>query len=299
MANYNNEKYVSEAIKSVVFQTYKNWELVIVDDCSTDNSVNVIKKELKDKRIRFFENDKNIGFTGTLRKLVDLAKKETVCILDSDDFIEKNTLNIVNDAVRHNPGCGYFYTQCYYCDKNLKPVHLGFSKRIVEGKTNLHNSSVVAMRIFKKKDYFKTYGYDESIKYAEDIDLTFKLEEKTNLFFIDKPLYYYRVLPKSQTHSFLNTQINRSSTALAKLNAYKRRLGTDIPNLSENEVSEVLFFGLITSLLSFRFKLFLKFFRELFLINPLFFLKISFYVLLLNKVSKIIKLKKEKPLLKI
>jgi len=298
-ANFNNEKYLAEAINSVVCQTYENWELVVIDDCSTDNSGEIIKDYLHDARIKYFKNEKNIGFTLTLKKLIEKANGEVLCILDSDDAIDENALKEIAAAYENNPDCGFVYTQCYYCDENLKPVHLGFSKKIPAGKSNLQDNSVVAMRTYKKSEYLKTSGYDEGIKFAEDIDLTLKMEEVTKLHFIDKPLYYYRILPKSQTHSFKNTQINRSSTALAKLNAYKRRLGTNIPNLDKNGISEVLFFGVLTGVLARRPGLALKFFKELFAINPLFFLKISFYMLLLKKAEKILKLKKEKPLLKI
>jgi hypothetical protein len=176
---------------------------------------------------------------------------------------------------------------------------LGFSGNVPKGKTNLHMNSVVAMRTFKKEVYYQTSGYDEEVLFAEDIDLTFKMEEVTKIYFLDKSLYYYRVLPDSQTHSFKNIRINRSSTALAKLNAYKRRLGANIPNLNKAEISEVLFWGIINVLLAVRLKLALKFKINLFRIYPIFFLDPRFYTLLFKKMIKILKLKKEKPLLRI
>ena len=147
------------------------------------------------------------------------------------------------------------------------------------------------MRTFRKADYFKTGGYSKKTKYAEDIDIILKLEEVTKLFFLDKPLYFYRVLPKSQTHSFKNEMINRSSTALAKLNAYRRRLNTSFPNLNKPEIAEVLFFGIFIALFTGRFKLTIKFIKNLFRINPLFFLQPKFYYLIFKKAFKIFKLK--------
>jgi hypothetical protein len=86
---------------------------------------------------------------------------------------------------------------------------------------------------------------------------------------------------------------------LAKLNAYKRRLGANIPNLNKAEISEVLFWGIINVLLAVRLKLALKFKINLFRIYPIFFLDPRFYTLLFKKMIKILKLKKEKPLLRI
>jgi len=155
------------------------------------------------------------------------------------------------------------------------------------------------MRTFTKKAYLKTTGYDKNILFAEDIDLVLKIEEVSKLYFIDKPLYYYRILPKSQTHSFKNTQINRSSTALAKLNAYKRRLNTKILNLEKYEISAVLFFGIINALLAKRFNLVLKFIMEILKIEQFFLFDLKFYQQLIMKIKKIIKLKKQKPFLSI
>jgi len=70
MANYNNSKYIAETIQSVLDQKFKDWELVIVDDCSTDNSIKVIKPYLKDVRIRLLKNKVNIGYIGTLKRLI-------------------------------------------------------------------------------------------------------------------------------------------------------------------------------------------------------------------------------------
>jgi GT2 family glycosyltransferase len=299
MANFNNGCFIKKAIESVRLQTLSEWELVIIDDASADDSVSSIKPFLSDFRIRFSQNKKNLGYIETLKILIALAKSPIIVILDSDDTLAEDALEKVILIYQSKSDYGLVYTQCYYCDENLHPVHLGFSAPIPEGKTNLHVNRVNAMRTFKKEAYLKTAGYDEKCLYAEDIDLTLKLEEVAKPYFIDKPLYYYRVLPKSQTHRFKNTRINRSSTALAKFNAHKRRLGTDIPNLDKYELSEMLFFGIINSILAIRFNLAAKFIKELFRRNPLFFFQPRFYVIFLRKIKKIILLKKEKPLLKI
>ena len=175
--------------------------------------------------------------------------------------------------------------------------YTGAGAGIPGGKSNLHANSVVALRTYKKEIYDKTGGYDESVEFAEDIDLILKLEERTKLFFINEPLYFYRILSQSQSHSFLNTRLNRASTALAKLNAYERRLGTNLPNLNKSEISEALFFGIINSVLGVRLSLAMKFIQKQLKINPLFFLDSRFYSAVIKKVKKINQLKKEKPLL--
>ena len=91
MPNYNASKYIDASIQSVLNQTYKNFELIIVDDVSTDNSVELIKK-YKDKRIKLFINEKNSGAAISRNKALREAKGKWIAFLDSDDTWEQNKL---------------------------------------------------------------------------------------------------------------------------------------------------------------------------------------------------------------
>ena len=85
MPNYNCEKFVGETIKSVINQTYTNWEILFVDDCSTDNSIK-IAESFKDNRIRIFKNEKNSGAAVSRNWALREAKGEYIAFLDSDDI---------------------------------------------------------------------------------------------------------------------------------------------------------------------------------------------------------------------
>lgn len=85
MPNYNGSRYISEAINSVLKQTYTNWELIIVDDCSTDESLSVIKPFLADTRIRLVAQNVNQKIAKTRNKAIELAEGEYIAFLDSDD----------------------------------------------------------------------------------------------------------------------------------------------------------------------------------------------------------------------
>ena len=237
MANYNNAEYIAEAIQSVLEQTFQDWELVIVDDCSTDDSIKVIEPYLKDERIRLLQNKVNKGYIGTLKRLVYESRAELLGILDSDDAITNDAIELMYDAYQKNLGCGFIYSQFVWCDDKLNPVSKGFCDSVSPSKRNLYRDRVSAFRTFRKKDYFKTEGFDENFLYAEDKDLIFKMEEVTNLLFVDKVLYRYRSLPRSQSSDLQKGQIGRISYFLAKYEAYKRRLNTDIPNLTAKEMA--------------------------------------------------------------
>ena len=84
---FNAERYVSETIKSVLNQSYQNWEMIIVDDCSSDQSVSIVEKFLvNDKRIRILKNDINLGPGGSRNKAINAASGDIIAFLDSDDI---------------------------------------------------------------------------------------------------------------------------------------------------------------------------------------------------------------------
>ena len=86
MPSYNTEKYISESITSVQKQTYADWELIIVDDCSTDNTDEVIKPFLSDDRIKYIKNEKNSGAAVSRNRALREAKGKWIAFLDSDDL---------------------------------------------------------------------------------------------------------------------------------------------------------------------------------------------------------------------
>jgi Glycosyltransferases involved in cell wall biogenesis len=85
MPVYNAEKYVEEAIKSVIEQTYSNWELVIIDDCSTDSSMKIVHN-FKDSRIRIFYNEKNHGISYSRNRALSMSRGKYIAIMDDDDI---------------------------------------------------------------------------------------------------------------------------------------------------------------------------------------------------------------------
>lgn len=91
MPSYNTAKYISESIDSVIEQTYKNWELIIVDDCSTDNTDEVVA-QYADPRIIYLKNEKNSGAAVSRNKALRAAKGEWIAFLDSDDLWEPTKL---------------------------------------------------------------------------------------------------------------------------------------------------------------------------------------------------------------
>lgn len=191
MANHNCEKYISEAIGSVLSQTVRNFELIIVDDGSTDNSINIIKS-FDDERIKLIEHDDNKGYAYALATAMDSAVRDIIVVFDSDDVLRNNALEVVSECYKKNSDCGFVYSQFMYCDEYLKPVKTGYCKQIPEGKTAMAIDCVSHLKTFKRKDYLKSAKIDRSVCSAVDKHLVYIMEEVTNFKFVDEILYYYR-----------------------------------------------------------------------------------------------------------
>jgi glycosyltransferase involved in cell wall biosynthesis/predicted SAM-dependent methyltransferase len=223
MASYNNAKFTAQAIESVLSQTLKDWELIIIDDCSTDDSVDVIKRYLTDDRIRLIRHDVNKGYVAALKAGIADVRSDIFGILDSDDCLVAHAVQIMYRHHIYSPDCGFIYSQFMNCDENLVPKHPGFCREIPSGKTTLDVNVVSHFKTFKLRDYLRTHGYDESILYAEDKDIIHKMEEVTRLKFVDDCLYLYRELPHSLSHDAHKMAIGIMHRERAKAAACMRR----------------------------------------------------------------------------
>lgn len=110
MPNYNSEKYVQETIQSVLEQTYQNWELIFVDDCSTDNSLSLVRA-FEDERIKIFQNEKNSGAAISRNYALRVAQGKWMAFLDSDDVWEPEKLEKQLAFMVENE---YDFTYTYY-----------------------------------------------------------------------------------------------------------------------------------------------------------------------------------------
>ncbi len=223
IANYNSRAYIDQAIQSVLIQTFKEWELIIVDDSSTDDSIEIINNYFKDPRVKLIKHAHNKGYTNALKTGIGFINSKYFGILDSDDILLPDAVENMYKAHIQNPDAGLIYSQFVFCNENLRPDHLGYCKQIPSSRSNLDIDGVSHFKTFKWEYYNKTSGYDELILYAEDKDISYKMEEVSKLKFIDKILYCYRVLPNSQSNHPDRRKISLESMKKAKFNASIRR----------------------------------------------------------------------------
>lgn len=196
VANFNNGNFFKDCYQSILEQTHSDWEVIIVDDCSTDDSVNQIRKLIGyDERFRLFLNEKNLGCGYTKRRCAEFANGIICGFVDPDDTITPDALETMVEAHLANPGAALVHSSFYFCDEQLKPVQyydIAASVKVTDRFTNLEGQ-VNHFSTFKRAFYSKTKGIDSGLLRAVDQDLYLKLSETGDFFFVNKPLYNYRL----------------------------------------------------------------------------------------------------------
>lgn len=196
IAQYNNGKYLQEAIDSVKAQTYANWEIILVDDASTDNSHELYKLYKDDDRIKIYHNEENKGCGYTKRRCAELANGEICGFLDPDDALLPEALQLMVEKHLQDRKISLVHSKLIYCNENLQQMSIYlYAKKIDDNIDYLHTNrgAVTHFASFKKIFYDKTIGIDANFLRAVDQDLYYKMEEVGLLCFIDKPLYLYRL----------------------------------------------------------------------------------------------------------
>lgn len=246
IANYNNAQYLQEAIDSILVQTYHNWEVVLVDDKSTDNSFEIYRKYFGDSRFRFYFNDKNMGCGYTKRRCADLAKGELCGFLDPDDALMPSALETMVNAHTGHPECSLIYSTCYRYsgDRNAEMPIWDYIGPIPSDKDFLicRDTLVSHFVSFKKSSYDKTDGIDKSLAAAVDRDLYYRLEEQGQLLHIPIPLYYYRINnARSISIGSKQAELKAYHNCIkSELNAICRRVGTPLLKKNEEQYMEYM-----------------------------------------------------------
>ena len=137
MPSWNTERFIAETIKSVINQTYTNWELLIVDDCSTDKTDEIVAS-FNDNRIKYFHNEKNSGAALTRNKALREAKGEWIAFLDSDDLWMPEKLEHQIDFMNKN-GYSLSFTEYEKIDEDSKPLNIYVSGPDKVNKRKIYN----------------------------------------------------------------------------------------------------------------------------------------------------------------
>lgn len=211
IANYNNGRFFKDCYNSILEQTYHDWEVIIVDDASTDDSVEIIEGIIKgDKKFHLFKNEINKGCGFTKRKCVEEARGKFCGFLDPDDALLPEALEEMVNAFDKNPSAVLIHSNLFLCSETLERKALHPSAGPVQDIGDLYfnyappyNNAgpVIAFTSFLKSAYLATEGIDPYMLRAIDQDLYLKLWEVGQFFYLDKPLYLYRIHEGGISHA--------------------------------------------------------------------------------------------------
>lgn len=191
MPSYNTGRFIKETIESVLAQSYSLWELIIVDDCSTDNTDEVVKEFLTDDRIRYIKNDRNSGAAVSRNRALREAKGKWIAFLDSDDLWEPEKLQRQIIFMKENGYC-FSYTNYIEIDEESKPVGKSVTgpKRI--SKQGMYNycwmGCLTVMYDAEKVGLIQI----ADIKKNNDYAMWLKVCKKANCYLLDETLARYR-----------------------------------------------------------------------------------------------------------
>lgn len=236
----NVEKYIMESIESILQQTHADWELIILDDCSTDKTFDVASS-VKDDRIKIFKRDEKCGKIGKLKNEVIskfTKKHDFLCHVGSDDLIPKYSLKtFVNYLERHDEVgacCGNFL--CFTDDgKKWELDHVKNTGKF-DPETLLKYMCMFPLRFYRSEVIEAIGGYSNELSSAVDYDLALKISEKFIIHRIKDPItYFYRqhnnqVSTKARPEQNLNAK-NALEDALKRRNINKKVLNGHPPFL--------------------------------------------------------------------
>jgi glycosyltransferase involved in cell wall biosynthesis len=199
---YNTEKYIGEAIEGILNQTYKDFELILVNDCSTDRTLEILKEyQKKDNRIKILTNEKNLKVSATTNRGIKEAKGEYIVKQDADDWSYPDRIEKQVKYMDTHPEVVLSSGNMEMCDENMtvrNRTHFPTSHTEIMNVLLQFNPMVHSAMIYRRETFLEVGGYG-GLNTSEDYLLTMKMASKGKLGNIEDVLVKYRVLNTSLT----------------------------------------------------------------------------------------------------
>lgn len=241
IAMYNEARYIEEAVKSVLSQSYQDYEILIIDDGSTDRSGEIISK-INDDRIRIVKKQ-NTGVAHSRKIGVESAKGKYIAILDADDLFMPNRLSSQVEYLNNNLMIGGIAGEAIFITQDDKVIgktnNYRLASNYIEALASKETGFIHTSFMFRKNAMLSIGNYDEYFVQCEDLDLVLRLGEKYQVIIL--PEYNVKVRRRSNSYSHISSLPLKSQWyygALASVNYYRRKNG--LKNLHSPEEKESL-----------------------------------------------------------
>ena len=221
---YNGDNYLEESLNSVINQTYKNWELIFYDNCSTDKSAIILKK-YKDKRIKYFKSKKKINLGLARKKALLKAKGDFIAFLDTDDMWKKNKLKkqlkFFNDEK-----IGFVITNSIFFDKfkskNFYSSNKNFEKKVFYNL--IENYFISFDTVLIRSIYLKKLNHmvDERFDIIHDMDLLIRLSDICEMIYVPFSLSKWRMREESFSYNNFDKIIKEKKIFMKKISRIKK-----------------------------------------------------------------------------
>lgn len=224
---YNGELFIRDAINSIISQTYINFELIIINDASTDKTAQIINSFVDD-RIKVITNEYNLGISLTLNRAIENSNGELIARMDADDMADTNRLKKQVDFFMKNSG----YSLLATCIEPFSDTSIGNDERLKELET-WYNSSCTDKEIreslyignclnhpsvmYKKSHIIQVGGYRNQYDYAEDYDLFLRIIKIGKVHKLKEKLLKYRVHTKQISTEYREEQQERETAIKVEL----------------------------------------------------------------------------------
>lgn len=229
---YNAEAYLADAIKSVIVQTYQNWELILIDDGSTDNSLLIANQiAQRDSRIRIISDGMNKKLATRLNQIIIEAKGYYIARMDADDLMHSERLEKQLKFLLDNTQYDLVSTSLISIRDNNEVIgtRTYLPKKVTKQDALLGQSGILHASILAKASWYRRNTYNESTALAQDYELWLKaaIKEDIKVGFLTEYLYYYREegnVTKQKMIKGYNTQIaiiNRYYEGILTARSYK------------------------------------------------------------------------------
>ena len=199
---YNAQDYIGDAINSVLEQTYKNIEVIIIDDKSTDETSKIAATYAKnDKRIIFIKNDQNLGIGGNRSKGLELAKGEYICWQDADDISIPDRIEKQVDVLESKPKAGVVggWLQFFSNEGEGAVRKYSADDKELRSKIFMYNPVAQPASMFRSECFDKVGGYNEAYKVSEDLEMLFRVGEEYEFANVQAIVLKYRQSSTSLT----------------------------------------------------------------------------------------------------